>query len=516
MTTPDADETASGRVGGGAATAGGGDAAARSGAGDSAGRAAAAAQTDAGATGRVGAGGAGRAAAADVRLVRAAHPVAFPLVHALLGGRPARRIPGLGVLVADPVLVRNILTDTSFRKDGPGSSGALWAGVLGHRTLIGMDGPAHRRLRRALSPVFSPAMADEACRAALTGPLARVTERLRDGEQVDVVTVARDAATAVIAQLIGMPPQPGLAQAGDQVLAMIGLGTRRLTARQNRRVHALLRPVTTAATAAYDRAAARDGAAADRASRLGRVAAQDRAAGEDRAVGQDPVAADRAVERDRATDNRAGEHDPAAGEDRAAAHPGGGVPAGGCVMAQLPGAGISREQAPSLAAVLLLTGTETVVSAAPRALAMLVDSGHLTHLAALPRQARDEALREVVTEAVRLATPSPAMLRRATRARDLGPVRVRTGDRVLLLTWWATRLPGGFCPGRRPGPTRNLAFGAGAHQCLGMSLAEREIAAVLGAVLDAVPPGGGLRITGRQPQRHVLVPSYRSLTVSLR
>lgn len=395
--------------------------------------------------------GARRAAAADRRLVRAAHPVAFPLLHALLGGRPARRVPGLGVLVADPALARDVLTDTGFRKDGPGSSGALWAGVLGHRTLIGMDGPPHRALRRALAPGFTPAMAEDACRAALTGPLAQVTTRLGEGGQVDLVAASRDVATAVIAQLIGMDPQPGLARAGDQVLAMVGLGTRQLSARQNRRVHSLLRPVTTAATTAYDQAAA-----------------------------------------------------------------GGTRHRPGCVMARLPAAGISREQAPSLAAVLLLTGTETVVSAAPRALAMLLDSGHLPRLLRLTGPARQEAMREVVTEAVRLATPSPAMLRRATRGRDLGPVRVRAGDRVLLLTWWATRLPGGFRPGRDPGPTRGLAFGAGAHQCPGRSLAEQEVTAILTAALDAVPPGRSLRIIGRRAHRHVLVPSYRSLTVALR
>lgn len=395
--------------------------------------------------------GAQWAASVDRALVRAAHPVAFPLVGALLGRRAARRVPGLGVLVADPGLVRQVLTDTSFRKDGPGSSGALWAGVLGHRTLIGMDGPPHRRLRRALAPVFTPALAEDACAAALTGPLGQVTTRLRDGEPVDLVTVARDTATAVIAQLIGMDPHPGLAHAADQVLAMIGLGTRRLSAHQNRQVHALLRPLTTPATAAYDQAS-----------------------------------------------------------------PGGARQGTGCVMAQLPAAGISREQAPSLAAVLLLTGTETVVSAAPRALAILLDSGHLPRLLTLTGQARRQALGDIVTEAVRLATPSPAMLRRATRDRDLGPVRIRAGDRVLLLTWWATRLPGGFRPGRDPGPTRQLAFGAGAHQCPGRSLAEQEITAILTAVLDAVPPGGGLRITGRRARRHVLVPSYRALTVTVR
>lgn len=393
------------------------------------------------------------AADADLALLRAAHPVTFPAVQALLGGRPARRVPGLGVLVADPVLVRDVLTDTGFRKDGPGSSGALWAGVLGHRTLIGMDGRPHRTLRRALSPVFTPAMAHAACAAALTEPLAAVTRALAAGEEVDVITVAREAAVAVIAQLVGMPAQPELAAAGEQILAMIGLGTRRLSPRQVRRVQTLLGPVRTAALAAYDGAASQW-------------------------------------------------------------HGGAGAPPGaGCVMNRLPAVGISRDQAPSLAAVLLLTGTETVVSAAPRAVAMMTDAGLVPRLAGLDETERAHTVDQLVTEAIRLATPSPGMLRRATIGRDLGPVRVRAGDRVLLLTWWATRLPGGLCPGRDPGATRGLAFGAGAHQCLGQALAVAEVRAVVQAVLDGVSPGQTLQVQHRAPACRVFVPSYRRLVV---
>lgn len=375
-----------------------------------------------------------RAAAADLRLLKAAHPVTWPLVNILVGDAPARRVPGVGVLVADPVLIRKALTDNAFRKDGPGSSGALWAGVLGHRTLIGMDGPPHRRLRRVLAPLFTPEAARTVCAHALASGLHTISERLAAGEEVDLVPVARDAATAVIAALIGLDPQPGLAAAGDEVLAMVGLGTRRLNHRQVRRVQGLLRPVAEAARAGYD----------------------------------------------------SGAHAP------------------GCVMGRLAGAGISREQAPSLAAVLLLTGTETVVSAAPRAVAMLADAG-----AGLPGP-DDPALDAVVTEAIRLATPSPAMLRRATRATRLGPVTVHPGDRVLLLTWWGTRLPGGFRPGRDPGPTRHLAFGAGAHQCLGLALAHEEVRLLVGAVAAA---GTRVQVVSRRPARQVLVPGYRELTV---
>lgn len=382
-------------------------------------------------------------------LLRAAHPVAFPLVEALLRGRAARRVPGVGVLVGDPALVRRVLTDPAYRKDGPGSSGALWAGVLGHRTLIGMDGEPHRRLRTALNGLFTPRVAEQVCARVLTAPLQDATAALAAGRAVDLVEVTRRAATAVIASLVGLVDDDAspdevaaagdlLLHAGDEVLGMVGLGTRRLSAEQVARVRELFAPLTTAATAAYDRA---DG-----------------------------------------TDS---------------------------VLGRLPALGISRAQAPSLAAVLLLTGTETVTSAAPRVVAMLHDSGHLDDVAA-----DRTLLAPFATEALRLATPSPAMLRRATVAGRLGPVEVRPGDRVLVATWWATRLAGGLQPGRAcPTEVRNLWFGAGPHFCLGAALARTEIEALAGAVLDAHDPGRPVRVVAREAARGVLVPSYRRLVL---
>jgi cytochrome P450 len=389
----------------------------------------------------------GRAESCDRALLTAAHPLGHPLLAALLGRAPARRVPGLGVLVADPVLVRRVLTDTSYRKDGPGSSGALWAGVLGHRTLIGMDGPPHRRMRRALTPLFTAEAAEQVCRRVLDAPLADLRHQLLDGRQVDLVAVARAGAGEVIAALVGMADPVGLTEAADQVLGMV---TRSLSAAQNRRVAELFAPLAAAAGTAYDRAA-------------------------DRRQGDDVV--------------------------------GSGVD---CVMQRLPALGLSREQAPALAAVLLLTGTETVVSALPRMVALLVDSGLLGELASRPHP----DLNRVVDEAVRQITPSPAMLRRATRPDDLAGTAVRAGDRVLLATWWATRLPGGFDPARScPKPVRQLAFGAGAHQCPGRDLATTQARLLLQAMLD-VERVAPVRVVDRAAARRVFVPAYRRLVVA--
>ncbi len=407
--------------------------------------------------------GASRVHAAERRLLRAAHPVTFDLLERLLRDRPARRLPGIGVIVTDPTLVRDVLSDSSFRKSGPGSSGAFWAGVLGHRTLIGMDGAAHRDLRRALSPLFTPQAARAACDRVLAAPLDRARRDLVAGRPVDLVPVARTAATAVVASLVGMLPEDAsadrvrevsdqLLRASDEVLGMVRLGRRGLSARQRDRVAQLLAPLTQAATEAYDS--------------------------------------------------------------------GHGLEGVDSVLARLPALGISRAQAPALAAVLLLTGTETVTSAAPRAAAMLVDSGLAPRLASsLHDTGGDAALRDTVAEALRMATPSPAMLRRATRSSTLGAtdVRVRPGDRVVLATWWATRLPGGFAPGRTcPSSVRHLWFGAGPHFCLGSSLATAEVEALTRVVLDAERQVGPLRVVERTAARRVLVPSYSRLVVQAR
>jgi len=411
----------------------------------------------------------GTAAAPDQRellaheqhLMRLAHPVAFDLLDRLLQGRPARRVPGLGVLVADPTLLREVLTDNAYRKDGPGSSGALWSGVLGYRTLIGMDGPPHRALRRAVGQLFTPQAAAQVCERVLTAPLAQLTDDLVSGRSVDVVQATRLAATSVIATIVGMAGEETdlvqqrqaaeqLLRVSDGVLGMVRLGTRRLSPAQNRRLRALFAPVAESATAAYDRAVR----------------------------------------------NEAG--------------------GGDSVMARLPALGISRSHAPALAAVLLLTGTETMASAAPRTVAMLHDSGMLAELAARdPGESRRAAMTPFIAEALRLATPSPAMLRRATCEARIGPVRVRRGERMLLATWWATRQPGGFQPGRTcPAAVRNLWFGAGPHTCLGSALALAELEAITGAVLDAERAVGGVRVAQREGARRVLVPSYRRLVLT--
>ncbi|MET9224623.1 cytochrome P450 [Lentzea sp. NPDC003310] len=167
--------------------------------------------------------------------------------------------------------------------------------------------------------------------------------------------------------------------------------------------------------------------------------------------------------------------------------------------------GLTEEEALGAVAAFVLTGTETLVSYIPRLVALLHDFGWLDRLAA-DRSRVDDA----IAEALRVTVPSPVMLRSVAADTRIGRVRVRAGDRVVIATISAANALGSFDPQRRhPPEVRQLWFGAGPHFCLGMPLAQAEIRAVLGAVLDAAP----LSIVDRSASRRVLIPCYSRLVV---
>ncbi|HLU64452.1 MAG TPA: cytochrome P450 [Protaetiibacter sp.] len=146
---------------------------------------------------------AGRATRADRAVVRAAHPLAFPLVTAIPG--PVRRVPGLGVVVKDAALLRRVLLDAEhFSKNGPGAPSELWTPVLGPRVLLNMEGADHLALRRQLAPLFSPAFVDGFVAESLGAATRGLAAALAAGEAVDLVAHARQGASRVISRLVGL------------------------------------------------------------------------------------------------------------------------------------------------------------------------------------------------------------------------------------------------------------------------------------------------------------------------
>ena len=139
----------------------------------------------------------------DAAVVRAAHPVAFPLVSAIRG--PVRRVPGLGVVVKDAALLRAVLMDSAhFSKTGPGAPSELWTPVLGPRVLLNMEGADHLALRRQLTPLFSPSFVDGFVAESLGEATASLSQALAAGEEVDLVAHARRGASRVISRLVGL------------------------------------------------------------------------------------------------------------------------------------------------------------------------------------------------------------------------------------------------------------------------------------------------------------------------
>ncbi|MBT2208374.1 cytochrome P450 [Actinomadura sp. NEAU-AAG7] len=176
------------------------------------------------------------------------------------------------------------------------------------------------------------------------------------------------------------------------------------------------------------------------------------------------------------------------------------------VMGRMRALGLAPDEARGAAAAFFLTGTETVATLIPRLVALLADSGTLGRVAADPGGLLDRA----IEEAMRVATPTPVMLRSVHRAAEVGGVAVRPGDRILIATHNCCQADGAFDLDRsHPPELRRLWFGAGPHFCIGYPLAMAEVRLVARTLLAAAP----LRITRRAAARGVLIPTYRRLAV---
>jgi len=403
------------------------------------------------------------------RLYLAAHPLAYPLLRLLARRGPVVRVPGVGVVVNDAALARETLMDQeTFRKDGPGSPGDLWTPVLGPSVLLNMEGEAHRTLRRKLAGLFTPGYAERLCARVLAGPLERLAARLARGEEVDLVDAMRVMAGAVIGNVIGLT---GTADADGRADGRTGPAPREGTA------EGIVPP-----QGAWDEDAYR------------RLFEQG-----ERIVSMVTLRTRRLapaqIERARAV------LDPL-GEVAARAYAAGDE---GTVMGRMRRLGLSEEEARGAAGAFFLTGTETVAACLPRLIALLHDSGGLDRVAA-DRSLLDAALEETL----RYTTPSPVMLRSVHAPARIGGVRVRPGDRVVIVTHNCCRALGPFDLDRpHPPELRRLWFGAGPHFCIGYPIAMAEVRAVASTVLDAAP----LTIVRRRPARGVLIPTYRELVV---
>jgi cytochrome P450 len=363
-------------------------------------------------------------------------------------------VPGVGVVVNSAAAAREVLSDGDrFVKNGPGSSGALWTPVLGPSVLLNMEGPEHRSLRARLAGLFTPASAEALCGRVLPPIIARLDQALRSGEAVDLVPVVQEAAGAVIGELIGFPSGDYLElfARGEEIVSMVGLRTRELSAAQVARARQVLDDVVAPAAAAYRRG--------DPATAMGRMAGE--------------------------------------GLSEAEA-------LGAAAAFFLTGTETVATTVPRLIAMFCDHGIVTLFGA---------DSGSGSDAAPdlspdpdLDRTRLDRA----IDEGMRVIAPTPMALRRCIRTSRVAGVTVREGERVLISTLTCTRGAGPFDPGGERPDLRRLWFGAGAHYCIGAPLALAEIRVLARAILACAP----LRITRRRPARGVLIPAYRELEVA--
>ncbi len=186
-------------------------------------------------------------------------------------------------------------------------------------------------------------------------------------------------------------------------------------------------------------------------------------------------------------------------------------------MPRLREMGMSFEEARSLVVVIILAGTETVSSGAPRAIATLMDHGAWDGI----DPGDDAALDAAIEAGLRLVTPSQFIIRSCIEDATVRGRRFRPGERVFLSLYNMARTPAlyaGLDPEALhlgdpvPRELRHIWFGAGPHFCIGSSIAREQLRALLRTLRGA----GDLRIVHRRPARGVLFPAYAECWIQRR
>lgn len=363
------------------------------------------------------------------------------------------RLPGIGRLVNDAEVVRAILVDgANFNSHDPGSFGHMITRVLGPRALINMDGPEHQSLRRHLMEVFSARYVEEVTDHAAGAMVDQLRDDLQAGRVVDFAAFMRQYGGAMACALVGVSIAPADRHAAHEEIFQLATGIMSLAGIRRR----VLSPADAARAQAY-------------ACRLSTMI------------------------RDSYDRND--------------------VP-GRSVTQALRARGLAFKDVEGLVSVVMVGATELIIYGLPRILAVLVDSGALPQLADAP-----ERLNQAIDEAYRVVTPSNVVLRAVAADREIHGHRFRRGERVLVAIRNVMRQPKHFAdPGLFdldrviPPHLRRLPFGAGAHNCLGISLALAETRHVLGALLAL---GGRLAILRRGRNRGKIYPGYTELLIRL-
>ena len=140
----------------------------------------------------------------ESKLWKVAHPYVYPALKAIARLGTNVRLPGVGLVVSEASLLREVLNNPVFSKVGKGVSSALWTPITGPTALINMDGADHLNLRRKLGPIFSPRAIADLSSEIMDTPLNSMLDRLLNNETVDIVEEVSKVAGAMICSLTGL------------------------------------------------------------------------------------------------------------------------------------------------------------------------------------------------------------------------------------------------------------------------------------------------------------------------
>jgi len=142
-----------------------------------------------------------------------------------------------------------------------------------------------------------------------------------------------------------------------------------------------------------------------------------------------------------------------------------------------------------------MMGYYIIVAAAGHDTTSASTAGAMLALAQDPAQwARVKADRSllagIVEEAIRWTSPVQHFMRTAAHDTELGGQAIKAGDWLMINYVAANHDPAQFADPRKfdaaRSPNRHLAFGAGAHQCLGLHLARLEMRILFEELLDRI------------------------------